>query len=174
MSLKDDVEEMKSELKYKKEMEETAKEGKPWKLPLKWAGPMKKSVKKKNKDKLLVLYLSAKGEIENPMLLPLYSGNLVIYKDKVHEFNPRALWNMQIGNKLYKVIIIREIDRKPVSNLDWDKVKRRGDTTRNDEILLKMLRLAMIEKVKKQVGTWIWYILGAVVLGGIVYFLVKG
>jgi hypothetical protein len=174
MSLKDDVEDLKEELKYKREIEETKKLGKEWKLPFKWKSAMNKSVKKANKNNVLVFYLSAKGEIEQPMLLPLYSGNLIIYKDKAHEFNPRALFNMYSGNKLYKVLIIREIDRKPVSNLDWDKVKLRGDTTRNDEILLKMLRLAMIEKVKKAVSSWIWYGLGAVVLAGIVYFLVKG
>lgn len=174
MSIREELNDMRDEMKYQKYREDTRKKKKEWSIPTRWKSIYNKSTKKGSQDKVLVQYLTSKGYELPPMILPLYSGNLIIYKDKVHEFDPRALYNLRIGTKMYKKIIIREIDRKPVSNLDWAEVKARGDTTRNDEIILKMLRLAMIEKVKKQATTWMWYILGALVLGGIAWYLLKG
>jgi hypothetical protein len=174
MSIRDEMNKMREDLKYQKYKEDTQKKKKEWAVPTKWKSVYNKSTKKSNENKVLVQYLTSRGTELPPMLLPLYSGNLIIYKDKVHEFDPRALYNLRVGNKMYKKLIIREMDRKPVANLDWSDVKARGDTTRNDEILLKMLRLAMIEKVKKQASAWMWYALGGLVALGVGYYLLKG
>jgi hypothetical protein len=174
MGIKDEIEELRNEVEYGKLKEDTEKQKKELKFPGKWSGMMKKSTKKQNQDKVLVQYLTSNGQELPPMLLPLYSGNLIIYKDKVHEFDPRALWNVKFGKNMYKKIIIKESDRKPVSNLDWSAIKKRGDTTRNDEILLKMLRLAMIEKVKKQMGSMAFWIIGGLIVAGAAFYLFKG
>jgi len=171
MSLTKRLDEIEKQVKYGPIKEETKKKKKKWNIPFRWKATMNRSNRKHNHNKVLVLYLTANSKLESPQLLPLYAGNLIIYKDKAHEFDPRCLYSFRIGMKTYSVLILREIDRKPVSNLDWSEVKRRGDTTRNDEILLKMLRLAMVEKVKKAAGNMIFYLLGGLVIIGVVIYL---
>jgi len=149
------------------------KEKKPLKFPVKWNAKIKKSQRKKSQDDVLVFYLTSKGELTHPFTVPILGGNLLIHKNKVHEFNPSDLLTMRIGaNKIVKTLIIREIDRKPVSNKDWDEVKKRGDSTRNDEVLLKMLKLAMIEKVKKQVNKGILWMIGLALALGVVAYVI--
>lgn len=172
MKLKDRLEELEEEVRYGKQKRDTEKKKKEFGYPFSWKSKIKRS--SKLKDKVLVWYLNSHGIIEPPKLVPVYAGNVIIIKDKSHEFDPRALCNVKMGVKLYKALLIREIDRKPWCNLDWNRIKKRGDTTRNDEILLKMLRLAMVEKVKKATTNVIWWIIG---LGGgalVLYYLFAG
>jgi flagellar biosynthesis GTPase FlhF len=151
----------------------TRKEKTEWKMPNKWKRNVGKYTKKITKNKVLIMYLSAKGELEPPMYLPILGGNIIIHKDKAHEFDPSDMYLMKAGNKIAKVLIIREIDRKPISNKDWAEVKERGDSTRDDEVLLKMLKLAMVEKIKKQINKsllWLLGIIGAGVVGYVLFF----
>jgi len=172
MKLKDRLEKLEEEVKYGKQKKDTEKKKKELKYSFFWKSKIKRSAK--SKDRVLVWYLNARGIIEPPMLVPVYAGNVIIIKDRSHEFDPRALCNVKMGFKLYKTLLIREIDRKPFCNLDWNKVKERGDTTRNDEILLKMLRLAMVEKVKKAATNLIWWIIGLGCGGLILYYIFAG
>jgi hypothetical protein len=132
---------------------------------------MNKSVGKGGVDNVLMLYLNIKGEIEPPRIVPLYSGNIIIWKHKAFEFDPRASWTIQQGKKTIKCVIIREIDRRPVSNLDWDEVKKRGDSTDSDEILIKMVKKAMIEKAKTQFNKGVIIVIVVLVIAAIVFFL---
>ena len=160
-------------MEYSGDKKATDASKKEWKIPFKWKNNMRKSNGKANKDKVLVIYLSANYRIEPPMLLPVMGGNIVIYKDKAHEFDPSDLFLLKSGKNIVKVLIIREIDRKPVSNKDWAEVKQRGDSTRDDEVLLKMLKLAMVEKVKKAINTsflWILGLIAAAVVGYMIFF----
>lgn len=172
MKLRDRLEELEEEVRHGRHKKDTEKKSKKFNYPFSWKVKMKRSPK--SKDKVLVWYLNARGTIEPPMLVPVYAGNVVIIRDRSHEFDPRALCNVRMGFKLYKALLIREIDRKPWCNLDWNKVKARGDTTRNDEILLKMLRLAMVEKIKKAATNMIWWIVGVGIVGLILYYVFAG
>lgn len=161
------------ELEEREEKQVTKSEKKEWHMPRSWRTKIGKAHKKTTRGKVLVQYLSAKGEVEPLMFLPILGGNIIIHKDKAHEFDPSDFYLMKTGNKIAKVLIIREIDRKAVSNKDWAEIKGRGDSTRDDEVLLKMLKLAMVEKIKKQVNKsllWILGIAGAVVVGYVLFF----
>jgi len=140
---------LEEQAKYGKMKQETQEVEKDFKLPFKWKRTLNKSQGKSARDMVLVLYLNIKGDIEPPKLIPLYSGNVVIYKNKAYDFDPRAIWTLKVGKKMYKVLLIREMDRRPVSNLDWDEVKARGDSTDSDEILVKMVTKAVVDKIKK-------------------------
>jgi len=174
MTLKDRLEELEEEVRYGRQKMDTSRKKKEFKYPFRWKNKIKSSTRASGKDKVLVWYLNSKGIIEPPRLVPIYTGNVIIINDKSHEFDPRALCNVKMGFKLYKALLIREIDRKPWCNLDWDKVKERGDSTRNDEILLKMLRLAMVEKVKKATTNLIWWVIGLGGGGMILYYVFAG
>jgi len=151
---------------------DTEEKEKPFKYPYKWKGAMKKSTNAKaSEDKVLMLYLNIKGEIEPPRLVPLYSGNIIIWKHKAYEFDPRACWTTRLGKKIIKCVIIREIDRRPVSNLDWDEVKARGDSTDSDEILVKMVTKAVMEKAKQQMNKGVIIVIAILIAAAIGFFL---
>jgi hypothetical protein len=160
------------DLKFGRLKIDTDENEKPFKFPRKWKGPMNKSTKEKpSEDKVLMLYLNIKGEIEPPKLVPLYSGNIIIWKHKAYEFDPRASWTTRLGRKIIKCVIIREIDRRPVSNLDWDEVKARGDSTDSDEILVKMVTKAVMEKAKTQINKGVIIVIGILIVAAIGFFL---
>jgi hypothetical protein len=152
----------------KKETKQTKKK---FKYPMAWKSKANKSSKKP--DTVLVFYLNIKGEIQTPLIVPIYSGNMVIIKNKIHEVDPRAMWSLKLGMKTHKVLIIKEIDRRPVSNLDLDEIRRRGDATDSDEFLIKAALRAQTAVAKKPISIWIWIILAVVIVGLIAFFLLS-
>jgi len=151
---------------------DTQKSKKIFKWPYSWKSKAAKS--SRSPDTVLVFYLNIKGEIGTPLIVPIYSGNMIIIRNKIHEVDPRAMWSLKIKNKTHKVLIIKEIDRRPVSNLDLDEIRRRGDATDSDEFLIKAALRAQTAAVKKPVSMWIWIILGIVVIGGLILFFTQG
>lgn len=127
-----------------KETQEQLEKSK-WKFSWKSRSEMKASKKKSARDLILVFYLNIKGEMEKPKLYPLYSGNMVIIRNKPYEVDPRAFWTLD----KYKCMVFREIDRRPVSNLDYSEVKARGDATDSDEFLIKAAMKALQGGIKK-------------------------
>lgn len=161
---------------YEKEIGEKIKETeeflqadkKKFKFPFKKRREMKKSLK--NLDKILVFFLTITGELVGPTLYPIYSGNMVIIKNSPYELDPRAV--LRFGK--YKCIIIKEIDRRPVSNLDLEEVKRRGDATHSDEFLIKAAMKAFLgEKAKKKFNLGILIVIGVIIVGALIYFFAK-
>ena len=153
--------------------------------PFQWKGKFK-SVFKKNpkslKDKVIVLCFNSKREIEEPVILPIISGGIVVYKDKGFKFDPASLYTIRIGNKINRVLALEEDDRLPIGNkykqlkaADVEELKKQGRYTFNDSILLKMLWNAQIEKIpKKQMGSsTILWIVGIIIAGIVVYMFVK-
>ena len=122
-TLKSRLEALEDNVKYGAMKKDTAEKEKPFKWPWKWKSAARQSNSKNAEDKVLVLYYNIKGQIEVPKLMPIYSGNIVIHKNKAYEFDPRELWTIQIGRTWTKVLSIREIDRRPISNLDYVEVK---------------------------------------------------
>lgn len=158
------------ENKEKKEV--TKKKKKKWRFPTKWKMAAKAS--SKHRDAALVFYLNVKGELEQPLVVPIYSGNMLVIRNKVYEVDPRAFWTVKIGFKTFKLLIIKEIDRRPVSNLDWDDIRRRGDATDSDEFLIKAALKAQVTTTARQVSKGIIYvILAAIVIGGIAFLVIS-
>ena len=159
------------EIEYGQKIKETKNElekQKKFKWPWKARSEMKNS--KKKRDMVLIFYINIKSELESPRLYPVYGGNMIIIRNKPYLFDPRAV--LSFGK--YKCLVIREIDRKPVCNLDYAEVKKRGDSTESDELLIKATLKAMLGAQKKEVNKTM-IIIGVIVLlcvGG--YFLMKG
>jgi len=94
----------------------------------------------KMSDSIMVQYLSQKYTVKW-LLQKVIGGNVIVINNKVHELNPKALFRE--GKKSW--YIIREIDRKPVSNEDLAAIKARRDDTESDVPLIKAV-LGAIQK----------------------------
>lgn len=161
------------EQKFGKEAKETEavlnNKKKQFKWPWKWKS-IEKKARKAPPEYLLVMYLSIKGKIEMPKLYPIYSGNMVIIGNKPYEVDPRAFWDF--GKS--KMLIIKEIDRRPVSNLDYDQIKARGDATDSDEFLIKAAMKALTQQqAKKQMNKAVIIMIVIAVIAGIGFLLMK-
>jgi len=156
------------EQEFGKKIRDTKKDKKKkFKIPSKLKRLMKKS--QKQKDKILIFYLTQRGDLL-PMLIPIWSGNMVIIKSKPYEVDPRAFF--MFGKT--RCMIFKEIDRRPVSNLDYDEIKARGDSTHSDEFLIKASMRAFVGGVKKAVDKKVIFIIGALALGAIIFFMSQG
>ncbi len=147
---------------------EDSKKKKKFKFPMKIKFLSKKA--SKTMTHVLVQYLTMKQEIVFK-LCRIVSGNIIVVNNKAHELDPKQIW--RYGKHTW--YIIREIDRKPVSNQDYDEVKARGDGTDEDVVLIKAV-LGAINKpsdILQNKGIILW-IIGAVVVGVIIYSFVGG
>jgi hypothetical protein len=143
-----------------------------------WTGKFRSVFSKNPKDlydKIIVLPLNSKREIEEPIVLPIISGGIIVYKDKGYKFDPTALYTIKIKNKINKVLILEEDDRLPhgskykqVKPTDVEQLKSNGRYPRNDPILLKMLWNAQIERKPKLSGSMGWILWVALGIAAIV------
>ncbi len=99
--------------------------------------------KKKKLGYVVVQYLTADYDIQFK-LCKIVSGDLVVVENKVHKLNPTKIWRLGKDS----VYILREIDRQPVSNEDYEAVRERGDDTDADVPLIK----AVLGAVQKSGG----------------------
>ena len=131
--------------KAQQEMPVTVKKKKK-KKEFKVPGKVKRMMKTSTKmvDQVLLLYLTQKYQAKF-MLSKIVSGNIVVVRNKAHKLNPKAMWNFG-KNRFY---VIREIDRRPVSNLDYDKVRKQGHHTDDDPVLIK----AVLGAIQKQTSS---------------------
>ncbi len=161
-------------MKYGKHIDESKALEASKKKKFKWSYKIKTIFKKAKKQRMiLVWYLNVKGEIGLPKLCKLYSGNMIIVGERPHEVDPRAFWSM--GK--YTCLLVREIDRRPVSNLDLTAINRRGDSTDADTLLIKAaLHAVYVEgKTKKQINPKnIMIIVGIVIAAVIAYVVISG
>jgi hypothetical protein len=129
----------------------------------KWKKPsrMNKLEKKSNKkaDHVLVEYLTQKYTVRR-MLVKVVAGNILVIDNKVHMINPRDVWR-DGKNVWYK---IREIDRLPISNRDYDKLIKQKRITVNDSVVIKAIVGAIQKKEVTEVAKkWIiWIFIGAI------------
>lgn len=160
--------------KFKKHIIDTKKfvndKKKKFKWPMKWKQVFKNS--KKQKNMILVWFLNIKGEIEPPKLYPIYQSNMVIIQNRPYEVHPRSFWRM--GK--YTCQIIKGIDRRPVSNLDYDEIRKRGDSTESDEFLIKAALSAVAGdfKKKKPIDKKVIIIGGLIAAAILIYFMSQG
>jgi len=71
------------------------------------------------------------------------------------------------------LLIIKEIDRRPVSNLDWDDIRVRGDATDSDEFLIKAALKAQMTTTAKQMGKGVIIIIVIAIVAGLVFFFMQ-
>ena len=117
---------------------------KKFRWPWKKKSEMKKSIK--NPEQILVFFITITNELIGPKLYPMYGNNMIIIKNSPYELDPRAVLRFD----KYKCIVIKEIDRRPVSNLDLEEVRKRGDSTSSDEFLIKAAMRSIVQPVPKK------------------------
>ncbi len=128
-----------------------------------------KLLKKRRKKSgyVVVQYLTINYDIRFK-LCKIVSGNLVVIENKVHKLDPDKIW--RLGKDSY--YILREIDRNPVSNDDYQEIKDRGDDTDADVPLIKAV-LGAVQKNKASAETnkntmLIVGIIAAVIIVGVI------
>ena len=166
-SLKEQLNRIEEKLELGEKREITKKKKKSFQWPSKFKRTMNKSLKQP--QNILVFFLSRTGVFEPPRLLPILDGDMVIVKGRPYEVNPKAFW--RFGK--YNLLIIREIDRRPVSNLDYNKIKARGDATDSDAFLIKMAMRA-VQLAKKPIPSkMIMIVIGIIIVGIIIFMFAK-
>ena len=147
---------------------------KSWRFPFKWKRTMNKSLKHTQIEKVLCFFINIKGEMETPILLPIYNGNTLIYKYTVHEVDPRDIITLPIKKKVYKLLIYNIHDRKAFSPRNYGEVKERGDSTMDDEVFIKAMLTAKASQIsKQQIGKGALVIGGLVIAAIIIWFFIK-
>jgi hypothetical protein len=188
ITLADRVRNLESKKKLEERTEDTKKKEKPFKYPFKWMQAFNQSKKKLNNEKMLVFFLNKKNEIELPKMMPIYEGNMIIWRNKPYEFDPRAIWNVRGVKGNPRAYVIKELDRRPVknkynkfvytdaavSNLDLDDIRERGDSTESDEFLIKAaLKAQVSQDNKKKMSMAVIVVVIVLVIGVAWFFLSK-
>lgn len=124
----------------------------------------------KNSNIILVMYLTSKYQVEFKVCR-IVSGNIVVIDNKAHVIDPKNIWR----HKKINWYILREIDRRPVSNRDYNLVKKRRDDTEADEPLIKAV-LGAVQKKKglDLQGKNIWIIIIIAIIAVVVFFTFFG
>lgn len=165
-TLKTEVEDLRDEIDH---LKGTKKEKEAFNMPRRWKRLFRASKKKSNENKILFLMLKRNGRIEGPILAP-YSDNVFIYKYKPYEIDPRAVWEW--GK--FKVYLFKEVDRRPISNLNLKEIKKRGDLTDSDEILIKAVMRAVTGGQKKPFNAKVLIVIIIIVVIIAAFFMTKG
>ena len=166
----------------------TERKKKEFKWPFKWKSKFSAAKRKRFSDMMLVIFLNKKNELEPPKFMPIFDGNMIVWKNKPYEFDPRAVWRVKGMKGTPQAYLIKEIDRRPVrnhqgrvvytdaavSNMDLDDIRMRGDSTESDEFLIKAALKAQTSQVKKNVNMAVIIVVGLIVVGAGIYFLMGG
>lgn len=161
----------------------TEEETKPFKFPFKWRRKFSQTNKKANNEMMLVIFLNKKNQIETPKFMPIFDGNMIVWKNKPYEFDPRAVWTIKGMKGTPQAYLIKEIDRRPVrnkfgrivyrdaavSNQDIDEIRARGDSTESDEFLIKAALKAQTSQMKKNFNVAILVVVGLIIAGVVAY-----
>ncbi len=156
----------------KEEMQkDTDAKRKKWNFPFKWKRTMNRSLKNNKTDMVLCFFINKTGELEPPVLLPIYNGNTLIYKYTVHELDPRDIITLNYKRKTYKLLIYQLVNRKAISNRNYAEIRARGDGTIDDEVFIKAMLTAKASQIsKQQIGKGALIIGGLAVAGIIIWF----
>jgi|TARA_Y100000034_G_scaffold34720_1_gene42633 hypothetical protein len=184
----EEVRELRKELKLLQRGKESGEKTQQFKFPFKWRMKFSQTKRKSKKDMMLIIFLNKKNEIEPPKFMPIFDGNMVVWKNKPYEFDPRAVWTIRGVRGNPRVYLIKEIDRRPVrnkkgqivyrdaavSNMDLDAVRARGDSTESDEFLIKAALKAQTANVNKAVNVGAIVIAIIVGVGFLLWFMFGG
>lgn len=149
---------------------------KGFKIPFKWKFKFTQSKSIKNVDKILVMMFNKKNQIEAPKFMPIY-GNIIVYKNRVYKYNPKAIWTMLVIGKP-QIYCIKEKDMEPISNLEIENISeenlKSGRSTEYHNLLLQAALAAQVKKDTKPVNMIVVVGIIIVVLGGLAWFFLKG
>lgn len=194
ITLADRIRRLEEQRRFSERESETEQKTKFFKFPRKWTRKFSQAKRKNKAEMVLVLFFNKKNEIEPPKFMPIFDGNLIIWKNKPYEFDPRAIWRIRGMKGTPQAYCIREIDRRPiknydgtykrdkegriiygsdaaVSNMDIEEVRARGDSTESDEFLIKAALRAQTVQTKKNVNIAIIVIVAILAIGGLIWFL---
>jgi len=194
ITLAERVQSLESQSRLSKRDAETKEKVKQFNFPFKWRRKFSQAKRKKFSDMMLVIYFNKKNEIEPPRFMPIYDGNMVIWRNKPYEFDPRAIWRIKGVRGQPMVYCIKEIDRRPIknpesgkykrdkqgrivysvdaaiSNNDVDEIRARGDSTESDEFLIKAALKAQQSQAKKSMNVAVLVVILVIVAGGLIWF----
>lgn len=193
ITLADRVRDLEKQQRLSERNKETKERIKQFKFPFKWRSKFMQSRRKRYSNLMLVIYFNKKNEIESPKFMPIFDGNMIVYKNKPYEFDPRAIWRIKGVRGQPMVYCIREIDRRPIknpdgtfkrdkygrrifsadasiSNNDIEEVRARGDSTESDEFLIKAALKAQTTQTKRNINLMALIIVGILVVGGLIWF----
>ena len=176
------------EQRLKERGQETEKKTRQFRWPFKWRRRFSQAKRKRFDEKMLVIFLNKKNEVEPPKFMPIFDGNMIVWKNKPYEFDPRAVWTVKGMRGNPRAYIIKEIDRRPVrnkqgvvvyrdsavSNQDLDEVRQRGDSTESDEFLIKAALKAQTSQTKRNVNIVAIIIIVLIALGALIWFFTSG
>lgn len=177
------------------ENKEENKKAKEINWPWKWKWKLKQS-RRKDENTVPVIFMDKKNVINPPRYMPIFDGNIIVYKNKPYIYDPRGLWRIKMKG-FPTAYVIREIDRRPlineetgramvwkrtgqvvydasVSNQDIDQVRESGNSTENDEFLIKAALKAQTSSLKGKMNIGIMVVLGIILVGGLIYLLTSG
>jgi len=188
ITLADKYAALEKKVKLLERTDETKNKEKKFRWPPMWKAKMRKSVKKGMENQMLVFFLNKKNQMEAPKFMPIFDGNMIVWKNKPYEFDPRAIWTVLGMKKNPQAYLIKEIDRKAVrnkagkviykdsavSNLDLEEIRMRGDSTESDEFLIKAALKAQKSEQKKAMKTGVIAIVVLVVVGLLIWALSSG
>ena len=185
ITLADRVKSLERKEKLFSREKETEERVKQFRWPFKWKRKFNASKRKSKAEMMLVLFLNKKNEIEPPKFMPIFDGNMIVWRNKPYEFDPRAVWRVKGMKGTPQAYLIKEIDRRPVrnkygqtvyrdaavSNQDIDEIRARGDSTESDEFLIKAALKAQTSQGKKNVNVAMLVIVGLVIAAVVGYLL---
>jgi len=163
MSRLDKIERKQKELEEKLTQK---KKEKKFKLPFKAKRLFKQERKKA--DMVVIQYLTRKYQVIW-ILGRIIGGDTIVVNNKVHRLNPKAIWRH--GKNMW--YIVREIDREPVSNLDYNKVRARRQDTDADVPLIKAV-LGAVQKPTLPGGKNTWIAIGIIAVVAVILFMFMG
>jgi len=77
-SLADRVRDLERKKILAERSEETVRETKQFKYPFKWRMKFNQTRRRNNEDKILVIFLNKKNQIEVPRFMPIFDGNMIV------------------------------------------------------------------------------------------------
>lgn len=153
---------------------ESKKEVKGFKLPFKWNFKFAQARSKAKKNELPCFIFTKDGYLDGPIYLPIRYGNLITWNDQAYKFRPEALWKFRTIKKVPFVYCIKEIDMEPISNLDINEIRERGDATEHHQFLLKQFLRASTSPLQGFKINWIVIGILVLVLAGGIIWLIRG
>ena len=187
MTLADKMRSLEKRVSLSEKEIETKKKTKQFQFPFKWKMKFNQAKQPSKSEMMLVFFMNKKNELEPPKFMPIFDGNMIIYKNTPYEFDPRAVWTVRGMKGNPKAYFIKEIDRRPVmnrqskkiykdaavSNMDLDEIRERGDSTESDAFLVKAVLSAKLTKTAKQVSKGVLIVLGIIVVGVVIWAMTR-
>jgi len=190
LTLADKVRNLEKKASITEKSKITKKKTKEFQFPFKWKMKMNQAKQSSKSEMMLVFFMNKKNELESPKFMPIFDGNMIIWKNTPYEFDPRAVWTVKGMKGNPKAYFLKEIDRRPVmnklynnkeifkdaavSNMDLEEIRERGDSTESDAFLVKAVLSARLAKSKLPISKGVLGVLILIIVGVIIWAVSQG